>query len=63
MYMPSLFSATDVQYLIVTRHYFVRCLDQLRKLSWNGIPKALRGTTWRLLSVNLAIILYFKIVA
>lgn len=26
-------------------------LDQLRKLSWNGIPKELRGTAWRLLSV------------
>ncbi|XP_057297209.1 TBC1 domain family member 22B-like isoform X2 [Hydractinia symbiolongicarpus] len=25
-------------------------LDQLRKLSWNGIPKELRGTAWRLLS-------------
>ena len=25
-------------------------LDQLRKLSWNGIPHALRGSTWRLLS-------------
>jgi len=25
-------------------------LDHLRKLSWNGIPTALRGTTWRLLS-------------
>ena len=26
-------------------------LDQLRKLSWNGVPKVLRGTAWRLLSV------------
>lgn len=25
-------------------------VDQLRKMSWNGIPKLLRGTTWRLLS-------------
>jgi len=25
-------------------------LDQLRKYSWNGIPNALRGTAWRLLS-------------
>lgn len=25
-------------------------LDQLRKMSWNGVCKVLRGTTWRLLS-------------
>lgn len=25
-------------------------LDQLRKISWNGVPKAVRASTWRLLS-------------
>ena len=36
--------------------------DQLRKLSWNGIPEVVRGNTWRLLSVFINLPLKHKTV-
>jgi len=32
-------------------------LEELRQLSWSGIPVKVRAITWRLLSVNFLIIL------